>query len=322
MKFERDDMKVGLVVIAALVIFGSLLFHRTFSELFRKETQVRVLLEDVTDLVVGTEVQLQGLRVGQVKGIALERDGVRYRFVATLGLRPDIVLWKGTKGVVVSKLVGGAYMDLQLPAPDLRAEALQPGALLEGGRAASVAALLEQMKDFIGNLNGALTELRGQVKARGIGAVLDHPDVRRTLQNLDATLLEARRLALDGQAAVKRNDPLLHRNLESLEKSLAILEGVLAKRQGQVDEILVNMAAVLQELNGLSAEARALLRAQGPEVDTTLKALNRNLQSTEELLQLLKAKPNRLVWGTPSDAEKAAARQQAEEARKAQAPPK
>ena len=45
-----------------------------------------------------------------------------------------------------------------------------------------------------------------------------------------------------------------------------------------------------------------------PEMEQGLKSLRRSLASVEELLALLKQKPNRVVWGTPSDAERERAR--------------
>jgi len=102
----------------------------------------------------------------------------------------------------------------------------------------------------------------------------------------------------------------------SLERSLAVLQGVLESRREEVDAIVLHLAGVLKELEGLSVETRAFLKAGGPEAEAALKALNRNLHTSEELLQILKAKPNRVVWGTPSAAEQEAARRKAEEARR------
>jgi len=240
---------------------------------------------------------------------------VQYHFVATLALQPDILLWQGTKAVVVAKLLGGSFVDLQLPEVSARSKVLEPGALLEGGTAASLASLIDEMESFVRNLNGALTELRGEFKQKGAGVLLDHPGLKKALNNLDATLAEARALIRDGQKAVKQGDAALSRNLASLEKSLGILQSVLETRSGEIDTIVVNLAEVLQQLNGLSAETRTLLKTEGPEIDATLKSLRRNLESSEELLELLKAKPSRVVWGTPSKTEKAAAHRKVQAAR-------
>jgi flagellar biosynthesis/type III secretory pathway chaperone len=171
------------------------------------------------------------------------------------------------------------------------------------------------MQDFVHNLNGALTDLRDPFKKKGIGALLEHPDIKKALKDLDATLLDARALIQDCQVAVKHSDAALGRNLESLEKSLGTLQGVLGKRAGEIDAIVVNMGEVLKQLGALGAETRSLLKADGPAIDAALKALQRNLESSEELLELLKAKPNRVLWGTPGEAEQEAARRKARTAR-------
>ena len=40
MSFDRDDVRVGLVVLLAAGLFGGLLFHRAFQALFTKERRV------------------------------------------------------------------------------------------------------------------------------------------------------------------------------------------------------------------------------------------------------------------------------------------
>ena len=49
-----------------------------------------------------------------------------------------------------------------------------------------------------------------------------------------------------------------------------------------------------------------------PELAQSLKSLRRSLASVEELLELLKQKPSRVVWGTPSEAEREKAKKNVE----------
>lgn len=320
MKFAREDAKVGLLVVGAALIFGGILFQRSLRAVFRKETSILVRLDEVSDLTVGTDVHLQGLRVGRVTAIEPKREGVQYHFVATLGIDPTIVLWKGTKGVVMTKLMGGAFMDLKLPELAARTEELQPGAMLEGDTGGSLVVLIDQAQEFIRNLNGALSDLRGPIKEKGLGVLFDHPEVKKALANLNDTLVEARTLISEGRSTLQATDKALERDLASLEKSLAIVQKLLETRGGDLDEIIVNLGTALKQFNAMSGEIRALLKADGPELDAALKALNRNLRSTEELVELLKAKPNRIVWGKPSEQEQEAARKKVQAAREADLP--
>jgi ABC-type transporter Mla subunit MlaD len=316
MKLVRDDAKVGLLVIAAVLVFGGIFFQRALSALLKKESLLKVRLTDVAELQVGTEVHLQGLRVGQVNAIETKREDVQYHFVASLGINPDIVLWQGTRGLVVTKMLGGAYIDLELPEVAARTQVLEPGAIMEGHAAGSIATLIDQVQGFVDNLNGAITDLRAPIKEKGFAAFLDHPDILKALRSLDATLVEARTLMVTGQTAVKGVDESMGRNLASLEKTQTIIRGLLENRGDDLDKILVNLSSALKQLDTLSAEARVLLKTEGAELDTTLKTLNRNLRSTEELVELLKAKPNRLIWGKTTEKEKAAAQRNVEAARR------
>lgn len=319
MRFERDDARVGLMVFAALTLFGALVFRRSISAVFKKETLLNVRLHDVTDLAVGTEVQIQGLRVGQVNAIEMERKDVQYSFVAHLGLRPDIMIWKGTKGVVVSKTLGGAYLDLQLPEDDKRTEPLKAGAELPGETGASLASLIEEIQSFVRNLDETLTELREHLRQRGLGALFDHPQMQATLSELQKTLKGFHGLANEGQLLARHgNDSMkvLDRSLENLDKSLAVVQKLLDSRSGDMDTIVHHLAGTMKELEVVSTQVRELLKDSGPELNENLKTLHRDLQSTEELLELLKAKPSRIVWGKPSTKEKDDARQRVEDARK------
>jgi ABC-type transporter Mla subunit MlaD len=111
-------------------------------------------------------------------------------------------------------------------------------------------------------------------------------------------------------------DESMGRNLASLEKTQTIIRGLLENRGDDLDKVLANLSSALKQLDTLSGEARVLLKTEGAELDTTLKTLNRNLRSTEELVELLKAKPNRLIWGKTTEKEKAAAQRNVDEARR------
>ena len=319
MKVERDDAKIGLLVFLTLALFLGFLFQRSLTALLKKEFHIQVLLANAAEVAVGTEVQLQGLGVGQVEAVQLQRHGVEYRFVADLGLRNDIVLWAGTQAQVVAKPLGGAYIDLQLPAPAARVTVLAPGALLSGSTGPGLATMLEGIDVLVRNLNGAVTEVRSAFQQKGAGVILDHPQVALALRNLQETLQSFRLLAQDGGGLVRQGGgtlKALDANLATLQKTLAPLQKLLEERSPELDRIIQSLAATLKETEGLSRELNAMMKDASPTSQEALKTLARDLKATEELLELLKAKPNRIVWGTPSPAEREAATKQVEAARK------
>ncbi|MBP1628576.1 MAG: MlaD protein [Holophagaceae bacterium] len=315
MKIERDDAKIGIMVLVALALFGGLLMYQSVAALAAREQRLRVRMASASDVVVGTEVQLQGLRVGQVNRIELERHGVEYTFVATLGVQKNLLLWKGTRAVITSKIVGGSFLELQLPQINQRQSPLDPQDMLEATRSASLGSLMEEIQGFVHNLNEGLSELRTQLHRKGAGVILEHPAVNRTLENLDSTLAEYRTLARDGQALARHGDTTLKtadQDLESAQRSLAVVQALLERRSSELDSIVVNLDKSLQELRSLSADTGKLIKNSGPEAEAAIRTLHRDLKAAEELLEILKAKPSRVLWGTPSAKEQEKARKKVE----------
>ena len=319
MRRQRDDAKIGLLVFLTLALFLGFLFQRSLSAVLKKEFHLQVLLANASDVAEGTEVQMQGLRVGQVKGVKVQLDGVEYRFLADLGLRTDIVLWEGTQIEVVAKPLGGAFLDLRLPPPAARVRPLAADTVLSGTTGPTLATLVGGIDHLVRNLDGTVTDLRTQFQKKGAGVVLDHPQVAAVLANLQETLKAFQVLARQGQGLAQRGGDeltVVDRSLASLEKSLGAVQKLMENRSGDLDGIIQHLAGTLAQTETLTRDLNALLAKTGPGSHEVIKALERNLRSTEELLELLKAKPSRLVWGTPNETEKEAAARRVMDKRK------
>jgi ABC-type transporter Mla subunit MlaD len=323
MRFERDDAKVGLLVLIALTLFASLAFNRALRLLLNREVLHQVALKNVSDLSVGTEVQLQGLRVGQTNAVEMRREGTEYNFVATLGIRPDVVLWRGTKGIINSRLVGGAYLELRLPPVEERRVELKPGEPIEGETASSVNSLVASLEELTRSLNQSVLELRGELKSRGLESVIGHPDVRGTLHEAISAFASFRAFSKVAEKTFTHGDgtlSVLERNMASLEKSLTIVQELLERRGTDIDELIVQLGTTLVQLRQLSVDLDALLKNAGPDAVQGLRALARTLSSMEELIEILKVKPSRVVFGTPSEKEREDARKRVEDTRRAAEP--
>jgi hypothetical protein len=87
------------------------------------------------------------------------------------------------------------------------------------------------------------------------------------------------------------------------------VRALLDKRGPDVDQILVSLAATLKQAETFMTRFTA---QDHPELEQSLKSLRRSLASVEELLELLKQKPSRVVWGTPSETEREKAKKSVE----------
>ena len=312
---ERNDAKVGLFVLVGMALFLGLVVLKTARQVVERTYPIQVRLARLEGVDVGTEVQLQGWRVGRVEQVALKQEGVAYHFLATLSVKEGIRLWEGTKGAVAAKGLGGVMLSLELPPESERKRELPPGAVLEGDSGVSLSGVLEKVDALLANLNEAVTDLR----SKGAGVVLDHPQVRPILRSLQATLdayqalgNEARGLASKGGKSLDELD----RGLAALSASGRSVQKLLEQRGPDLDRALADLPGVMAQLKALTATLSETMAQDRPELDATLKALRRDLEAAEELLELLKRKPNRVVFGTPSEAEREAARKAVEARRK------
>ncbi|MEO6326158.1 MAG: MlaD family protein [Thermoanaerobaculia bacterium] len=311
MKFDRDDARLGLLVLLAFALFAALAFQRTLRMLFRPETVHAVHLTSTSDLAVGSEVQLQGLRVGDVRKIEMQRTGTEYSFVATFGLRRDVVLWRGTKGVVTARMMGVPVLDLRLPPVNLRLTPISAGEKIDGECGASAGTLMVELTELTNNLNVTITELRQELKTNGLASILEHPEVRRTLRDLGGTLAAFRDASRATEEAVSHGGKTLEaadRNLVSLEKSLLHVQALLERRGNDLDVAFAQLGPALEKVQKASSDLSETLLISGPQAAEDLRDLHRTLGSMQELLEVLKAKPNRIVFGKTSPKEMEAAK--------------
>ena len=318
MNFEKQDLRLGVFVLAALALFLGLLVFKNARAVVEKTYPLVVRLDSMEGLAPGSDVQLKGYRVGAVDRVDMRQEGADYHFLATLSIRQDIRLWRGTHALVAAKGLGSTFLDLELPELADRRVILAPGDQIPGDLGVSINDVLEKADRLLDTLNASVEDLRERLRTKGLGDVLDHPSVKQALQSLNATLQEFQSLAKEGRGLVGHADKSMgeaDKALADLEKSLVVTRGLLETRRPELDRIVVSLAATLQQADALLSQ----FRAEGqPELEASLKTLRRSLDSVEELLQILKQKPNRAVWGTPSEAERAKARQALEAARAAQ----
>lgn len=320
MNFEKQDARLGLLVLAALGLFLGLVAYKNAGAVTERSYPLVVRLDQMEGLAPGTDVQLKGYRVGAVERVDMRQEGKDYHFLARIAVRDDIKLWRGTRANLSPKGVGSVMLDLRLPDLAERNQLLASGDEIPGDAGVSIAGVLERADHLMASLQAGVDSLRSRIEHKGLGDVLDHPPLRQALQSLDGTLREFQALAKESRGLVGHADHSMgeaDKALASLDQSLAAVRALMEKRGPELDQILVSLASTLKQADAFMSRFTA---QDHPELEQSLKSLRRSLASVEELLELLKQKPNRVVWGTPSEAERERARKALEAAK--QAPPK
>ncbi len=304
MNFEKQDARLGLFVLLALGLFAGLVAYKNAGAVTERTYPLVVRLDQMEGLAPGTDVQLKGFRVGVVERVEMRQEGKDYHFLARIAVRDDIKLWRGTRATLAPKGVGSVMLELRLPGLPQRLVPLVAGDELPGDAGVSIAGVLERADRLMASLNAGVEALRSRIEQKGLGDLLEHPSVRQALQALDGTLREFQALAKESRGLVGHAEHSMgeaDKALASLDQSLTTVRTLLEKRGPEVDQILVSLAATLKQAETFMGRFTA---EDHPELGQSLKSLRRSLASVEELLELLKQKPNRAVWGTPSEAER------------------
>jgi ABC-type transporter Mla subunit MlaD len=312
MNFEKQDARLGLLVLASLALFVGLVAYKNAAVVTERSYPLVVRLEQMEGLAVGTDVQLKGYRVGSVDRVDLRQAGNDYYFLARIAVREDIKLWRGTRAALAPKGVGSMMLDLKLPEVAARTAVLVPGEEIPGDEGVSISGVLERADHLMASLTAGVDGLRARIQKKGLSDVLEYPSVRQSLQSLDGTLREFQALAKESRGLVGHADRSMaeaDKTLVTLDKSLTSVRTLMDKRGPELEQILVSLAATLKQTE--TVMGRVATQDQ-PEVEQTLKGVQRSLASVEELLELLKQKPSRVLWGKPTDADREKAHKAAE----------
>ena len=319
MNFEKQDAGLGLLVLVALALFVGLVAYKKAGAVTERTYPLVVRLDQMEGLAPGTDVQLKGYRVGSVERVDMRQEGKDYHFLARIALREDIKLWRGTRASLAPKGVGSVMLDLKLPDLAERTVPLAAGDESPGDSGVSIAGVLERTDHLMVSLQAGVDGLRSRIERKGLGDVLDHPSIHQALRSLDGTLKEFQTLAKESRGLVGHADRSMgeaDKALASLDQSLSSVRALMERRGSEVDQILVSLAATLRQAEAFMGR---FADQDHPELAQSLKSLRRSLASVEELLEILKQKPSRVVWGTPSEAEREKAKKNVEAGK--QSPP-
>jgi len=259
------QLKSGAVITIAVVTFTVLLLYvGDVREYTRTTTRYKAHFIDVKFIRPGTAVTIGGVRVGRVSEVIpppnSEKRGlvmVRIEITSDLDVRENASLMLRRDG-----LLGERYVELDLgeeSSPPLAAgeEILYTGidpTLADIGRQVDefrpqIAATLEDIQGIVKEVrgifeSGELREIIHEAKITIQKLQVDADEVRASLLGVldraEATLADVQRIIQD-------NEPHIKGSMESAEKTIAGL-------QERIDEVKLELMAVLMRFNNLMIE--------------------------------------------------------------------
>lgn len=298
----RRDFYTGLFLLLA---GGLLVAAYLYISLSRFSRNTEIYYADSTDvggLQEGSDVEMEGYRLGTIKRIHLRHDP-RLRFELELALPTEIPIPQGTRAVVTSRsLTGGRFLDLRPPA--VGGARLRPKSHLVVETEPEWQDIIKKVDSAFANLVQITAELRQFVALEGDTAGLRSTFARldRAVADADTTVRAANRLIerLDGTArqiapSLESSAQALAGTVQNTESAARRFDALLEKQGPALEELLQQGNARLAELRDLSALLAGYDTEKNQTIRDTLKHLNAASKSLEELLSDVKRHPWKLI---------------------------
>jgi len=278
------ELTVGFFVFAilgALILFTIIL---SYDNIFTKSYGMDVKFDNVTGLIRGDKVYVQGVDVGRVNELSIQPDGV----LVNLTLKYDVRLRKDYEIMVKpSSVLGGKYVSIHEGSRD--AADLEAGAAIVGQapvdfleEASEALASIRSVLDEGGameNLSGTLANLKtitdGLVEGKGtIGKLLVEDQVYTDLKQVAADLKDVSGRLSRGEGTMGKllsSDDTVYNDLKSTIASINDTMGKVSRGEGTLGK-LVNDQALYDEIMKSLAEIRAMfddLRETSPVTTMT-----------------------------------------------------
>jgi len=266
----RSSLVKFLVFVAATLVATGTLAATIANAQFGDKAGYRAIFTDVTGLAPGQEVRIAGVRVGEVKSIAVARDHLHAQVdfdvlktsVLTQGTRATIKYRNlvGERYVALTQDVGGAtpLRDGATIGLDHTQSALDLTVLFNGFKPLFAALSPKDVNELSAEIISVLQGEGGNInsllaKTASLTSTLADRDavIGRTVSNLNTVL-----------GTVDAHDAALKQLIDQLQR---FISGLAADRQ--------SIGASLTNINSLTAQTADLLKLTRPSIQADIKGL-------------------------------------------------
>lgn len=249
------EVKIGIAFVVALILVYFGINFLKGVDLFKPSNVYHVAFDDVTDLLVANSVTINGMKVGQVYSMELDKANPKM-VVVTINLDKDVKIPVGSEVAILGSMLSGATIVLEPKAGVT--EYYTSEDIIQGTRKSGLMTAAEDML----------------------------PKVEALLPKIDSILTNIEKLTAD---------PALHQtlsNVNTLTAELAITTKrtnvVLASLSADLPKITNNLVTTTDNVAALSNQAK------GIDIVRTFNKLDATIGNFEILSSKLTSKDNSL----------------------------
>lgn len=291
MNKSKQEWKVGVFVLLSLVVMAALMigFSKGFS-LFASTYELRLRSGNIAGLKREAEVQMAGVRVGQVGPMNLSPDGKSV--IVTLLIEDKYKIHGDARfAIEQAGFLGDQYIAISPQAnkePVLAAGAEiqceDPFNLQEAGKLAQ--GLIEKVDLTVATLNDALERVDSTLLAGDTLTNLSTTiaNFRQTSESTGETMANFRQISHGALATVDSFQQLVEKNGPGIEGAVSnVLQ--FTEQLGSV----TNLSEFSHNLTALSLELRATVSSNRLAIERTMANIETSSAATKQLLEDLNA---------------------------------
>jgi phospholipid/cholesterol/gamma-HCH transport system substrate-binding protein len=239
---RKTEIKVGIVVIASLILFIWILGWAKNFSLTAKQRFIDIRFENVAGLEVGDYVTVNGVKKGNVESFNIRSNDV----LVKLALDSDIVLKSDAEfSIIMLDLMGGKRVEIK---PGNNNEELNYNEVQRGIFYADIPTVISMLGSVQEDIVASLHEVR--ITLTSLNEYLTDRDLQQNIKNSVAGL----------ESAVGKLNVVLDENREGLRELISSGNDLTNSANIVISENRENISESLEKLNRVLEETDSLMR--------------------------------------------------------------
>lgn len=277
MKISRFT-KLGLLIIACLAILIWGINYLKGIDILRSNVQYYVLYDKIDGLVESSPVNINGYQVGQVSDIRFLED-YSGRLIATLSLRGDFKIGKGSVAKIVSSDIMGTKsvkMEIVRSNEYYQENDTIPGATesdLKEQVSMQVLPIKAKAEELLASLDSAVTVFTSVFNKQ------TRENLTESFENINYTIAHIEAISAELERIIEAG------KINSIVENIDSISGSVTKNSGNVTRIIQNLSAVSDSIAHLNVSPVFNdLKASVAGINDIMQKLNSNENSAGLLI--------------------------------------
>lgn len=306
MNDQAIRFRFGIFVLASLILLAVLtILFGGFPSYFKRIESYTIVFANAQGVAPGTPVRRSGVRIGEVRTVALDNDTGKVHVV--IGIDDKYHLRKGDRPTLMQGLLGGDASIAFTPPDDPKLDdptPVEPGAVLQGVTPLDAGSLVQRTADLVTPAQEAVLEIKKVFQSIGkmtpvveetlkdfreIGKMVKQvgPDLQKASEEIQVTARVWGKVGERTDVLLKTNEDKIVKSIDRMEEALKRINTLFSdENQKLVQDTLKNVRNGSQQLEAISKDTGELVK----DTRMTLKQFSETMKHADEaIIDLQKA---------------------------------